>query len=142
MKLLGKKVTLNGDNTYNYIGETRVVGKSSVPNTYIVELPDNRGWKIMDEDDTYIENYELPYGHSLMLVIYEDLESSLGMDSLKEGDHFWAKLDGKLAVFMYQRDGYMYVCGDWECGFSLSELEFVSKIDIPKGYTKKDLYYR
>lgn len=141
MYLLGKKVMLKGDNAYNYTGEAKIVGKSSIPSTYIVELPDNRGWEVMDEDDIYIGNYTLPCGYSLMLVFYEDLEIALGMEALKEGDHFWAKLGNKIAVFLYDRDGDIFICGNWEGDFEKSELEFISKIKIPKGYTDKDLYY-
>lgn len=138
--LLGRRVKLDGDNDYNYTGEGRIVGYNK--NGVMIEINSLTGWVEIADDETYINNYEIPEGCSLMWVggyAYELIKDDT-IDTLEEGDHFWGKLDNKIAVFILGKWGYVYTCGE-EDSFPLHEIEFISKIDIPQDYSKKDLYY-
>jgi len=67
----------------------------------------------------------------------------MAMDKLQTGDHFWGKVigHGDIAVFMKDINNEFYACGSWECPFRESDIEFISKIDLPNGYNKSNLYY-
>lgn len=135
--LLGKRVILDGDNDCYYAGEGRIVGydKGGV----IIEIASLVGWDIMEDDEIYIDNYEIPEGCSLMWTMACDCKFTPTIDTLEAGDHFWGKLDNKIAVFIY--NGYdAYPCGNWENGIEMKYITFVCKVDIPKGYGNKDLW--
>lgn len=74
--LLGRKVKLNGDNYYNYTGESRIVGYGIDESYVIVEMNNIEGWNklSLDGDDNYIDNYEIPNGYSLMAVGDDEYE--------------------------------------------------------------------
>lgn len=72
---------------------------------------------------------------------YFELTDEPTFNSLEIGDHFWAKIRNKIAVFIYHGKDDIQVCGGWEGDFKNSELELISKVEIPNGYTKEDLYY-
>ena len=55
------------------------------------------------------------------------------------GEHFWARMDEGLVVIMLNENGYFYVCGGWEC--PVDNFEFVSKIELPEGFTSQDIYH-
>lgn len=63
------------------------------------------------------------------------------MKELKNGDHFWAILQGKLVVMVQDDYNEFAVCGPWEGLFNDSEFEFIELIKRPKGYEIMKLYY-
>lgn len=139
--LLGRKVKLNGDNEHEYNGYGKIVGYDVTG--VIIEIPNKEGWNIMEDKETYITDYKIPEGHSLMFACeYEyELIDKPTFNSLEIGDHFWAKISNKIAVFIYHGEDDIQVCGGWEGDFKSSKLEFISKVEMPNGYTKEDLYY-
>lgn len=66
---------------------------------------------------------------------------------LKIGDHFWALIDGHLAVMSYEYDdpeyGYhgYYMCGSYECSVKRSEFQVISIIPKPQGYEHVEYYF-
>jgi hypothetical protein len=63
----------------------------------------------------------------------------MNIEDLPAGTHFWGLCDNRLAVFIKDRDGDLYVCGGWECTIYAGEIEFVSIIENPK--PEIPLYY-
>jgi len=59
---------------------------------------------------------------------------------LKNGDHFWALMHGKLVILIKTEYGY-FACGAWECSIKEFEFEIISKIELPEGFTVNQLYY-
>ena len=58
------------------------------------------------------------------------------IEDIKIGQHFWAKYDGELYVFVREDEGNrqddgIYVAGCWEGGYKFDELEFICIIERP-----------
>lgn len=70
---------------------------------------------------------------------------------IEVGTHFWAKMDGKLAV-MCRCKNYIngwgnsisryFVCGGWEGSINESDFEFIEAIEMPKEFSVDDIYYK
>jgi len=62
-------------------------------------------------------------------------------EDVELGQHCWAVSNGKLLVVLKtQTQGYE-VCGAWECGIAVEELDLISIIEKPPGYATSVLYY-
>ena len=66
---------------------------------------------------------------------------ALNDEDVKPGDHCWALANGELLVVMKDDEGTYQVCGAWECGIRLDELELLEIIPRPKGREETKLYY-
>lgn len=60
---------------------------------------------------------------------------------VKIGDHCWALSDGDLLVVLKDEEGRYQVCGAWECGIPVDELELLEVIPRPQGFEALRLYY-
>ena len=60
---------------------------------------------------------------------------------MKAGQHCWATCDGKLMVVLKEEDGYFQVCGAWECGIGIDNIELISIIERPELHENTELYY-
>ena len=62
-------------------------------------------------------------------------------EDVKIGEHCWATSDGKLMVVLKREDGGFEVCGAWECGIGIDNIELIGIIDRPECYKDASLYY-
>lgn len=60
---------------------------------------------------------------------------------LIKNEHYWAIMDGKSLVVIYDGKRGFDVCGPWECGCGLRELEIIQHIPRPESVKDLNLYY-
>ena len=60
---------------------------------------------------------------------------------IKPNSHFWAKVDGRLAVLMRTANGNFYICGPWEVEIRSDSFVFIWEIQRPESETRTLLYY-
>lgn len=51
---------------------------------------------------------------------------------VKPGTHFWGIISGKMAIFLKDKRGDIYICGGWEGDFKPEQIDFVCVIENPK----------
>jgi hypothetical protein len=54
------------------------------------------------------------------------------MGKIKNGDFFWAIVDGELTVVMKDKKGIYFMCGNWEGALNETDFKFIEKIIKPK----------
>jgi hypothetical protein len=64
------------------------------------------------------------------------------IEEVKKGEHFWAEMNNFLVVVIKATEDDFFVCGGWECPVPKYSFKFISIIDKPIGYEKKDVYYQ
>jgi hypothetical protein len=60
---------------------------------------------------------------------------------VKIGDHCWAMSVGRLLVVLKIHPEYYDVCGAWECGIHMSDLNLLELIPKPIAHINTPLYY-
>lgn len=70
------------------------------------------------------------------------METQERLKKMKTGTHFWALCDGLLVVLAKKHDDCYDVCGAWECGYRLEDVdEILQIIEVPKGYESHNFIY-
>lgn len=58
------------------------------------------------------------------------------------GEHYWALLENKLVMVSVDSNcGRVEVCGPWECGAGMEEVDLIQHVPKPVGYENAPIYY-
>lgn len=58
------------------------------------------------------------------------------------GEHFWALMGGDLVMISINKDcKRVEVCGPWECGAHMEDVELLQHVPKPVGYENTPMYY-
>ena len=63
-------------------------------------------------------------------------------DKMEVGQHAWVLLGKEVAVVMKDKNSFGFeVCGAWECGCGIDDVELIELIERPKLHSETKLYY-
>ena len=60
-------------------------------------------------------------------------------NKIKEGQHFWALLEGELVITV-KSNRLFFICTSWKSPIAYNELTFIETVNKPKGYEKTEFY--
>jgi len=57
------------------------------------------------------------------------------------GSHCWALSKGELLIVLKTGKGRYEVCGAWECGIGVDDIDIIEVINRPTSHKETKLYY-